>query len=349
MTEQNKSTSESKESALDDGKSADVLWSSEVENSNQEAGEAIVEEEEYIPPPELPPVALALVSLGVEISSMANDVDSRFTISLCMPCVDYAATLIGLGIIKDRLSDSNESVCEDRLGSLIGKWVSFTKKNKKTCVGILERCEDTGGYLIKITNKKHQTLWQMPGLDELHLIRPTGRDYNPNRRLSRSQVGKVHVQNSSLLVFGGLIDCDLGKSSFSKLGELFCIFGNRARLLAELDLPAFANGEGYLGKVLRPRGEVSSGDLYHCSIESARHPISEKEGQIIIIEASQLLSDHLVSSRHLNRVILVGRNMPDYDKYICQIIQEQSIGGGSGPNLTVSLTPSIISHSFYQK
>ena len=330
------------------GNSPEFFMSSEVEMGNPEAGDTGVDKEDYVPAPELPPVALALVSLGVEIASLANANELRFTIVLCLPFVDYAASLIGLGLIKERLALPNTESAEDRLHTLIGQWVSF-KKNGATHVGILEHCPIDRTYEIRVSKKQGQTLWEVPAADQLHLVQPTGREFNPNRKLSQNQVHKVHRQNDAIITFGNLLECDLRESALTESGDLFSIYGNKARIFNELDLPMFANDEGYLGKVLRPMEDISYENSFHCSIQSSRNPITKEPGEIIIIEASRSLPDQLVSSRHLNRMILLGRNMPEYNDLAGLIHQEKSLGSGNGPNLKTSLTPSIKILSFYQR
>jgi hypothetical protein len=348
MTEQSMSIIEGGTPTPEVGNSSEVFMSSEVEMSSPEAGETGVDEEDHVPAPELSPLALALVSLGVEIASLANAHELRFTIVLCLPFVDYAASLIGLGIIKDRLAVPNTESAEDRLSTLIGQWVSF-EKNGATNVGVLERCPIDRTYEIRVSKKQGQTLWEVPAADQLHLVQPTGREFNPNRKLSQNQVYKVHRQNDTIITFGDLLECDLRESALTKSGDLFSIYGNKARIFKELDLPMFANDEGYLGKVLRPREDSSNENSFHCSIQSSRNPIAKEPGEIIIIEANRSLPDQLASSRQLNRVILLGRNMPEYNDLAGLILQEKSLGGGNSPNLETSLTPSIKILSFYQR
>jgi hypothetical protein len=313
-----------------------------------EIGETETDEEDYAPAPELPPVALALVSLGAEISSLAKEHDSRFTVSLCMPCVDYAASLIGLGIVKDRIAAPIAGSAENRLTPLLGEWVSF-EKNGFTHVGILELCPVESTYQIRTSNKKGHTLWVVPEADGLDFVQPTGREFNPNRRLSQNQVHKVHSQNDTIVTFGDLLECDLRESALTESGELFCIYGNKARIFNELECPMFDNDEGYLGKVLRPKEDSSNENSFHCSIQSSRNPITKEPGEIIFIEASRSLPDQLASSRHLNRVILLGRNMPEYNNLAGQILQEKSLGNGNSPNLKTSLSHSIKVFSFFQR
>lgn len=265
--------------------------------------------------------------------------------ALCLPCMAYAAAFTGVGVIKKRFSASSCDSQRERLKSLLGNWVSITISDK-TEVGILEFDPRADAFEIKL--EKHG-LWKVVDEKDWSSIRPIGRDFNPNRRLSQRQKNKVEDQNRSISTLSDLFDCNLWETVLDKSGRLFSIYGNKTRLNRELTEPLIEGKEASLGRILRPEGQSDYGESCHCSLESNRSAMPREEGALVIIEGGRNLPDQLAASRHLHRVVLLARNAADYEICAGCMMSEASLKATERPVININFPPAMGMISFFHR
>lgn len=294
----------------------------------------------------IPIWAEALTSLGEKFAALTADQPSRrLTLVLCLPCFNYAASFLGIGILKARLAVSSVESQKERMTSLVGQWVSFDGK-QKTDVGILEFCKSDKIFMIKL--EKHG-LWTVLDEEDWDRVRPTGREFNPNRRLSHRQTEKIEDQNRSISTFSDLFTFDLWGTALNNSGRIFSIYGNKARLNHELSESLFPNDDASLGKIIRPEGHPDYGDSFHCALETSRSPMPLDDDSLVVIESGRALPDQIAGSRHFNRLILLARNTNDYADSAALMMEQSSLRMEGDPVLDIQLPTSISILKFYHR
>lgn len=295
---------------------------------------------------QIPEWARSLAVLGEKLVELVDqEKPHRLTLALCLPCMPYAAAFIGIGVVKKRFSGLSCISHKERLESLVGDWVSIEKGNQ-TRVGILEF--DSGDNTFQIKIQKHG-LWELLDEKDWPQVMPTGRDFNPNRRLSQRQKEKVENQNRSISILSDLFSYDLWEAALERSGKIFTIYGNKTRLNQELSESLFEENEASLGKVLRPEGHPDYGESFHCALESSRYAMPEGQGELVILEAGRTLPDQLAASHHLHRVVLLARNAADYEECAGLMMKQSSLRISKDPMLDLKLPSSIGILSFYHK
>ncbi len=300
----------------------------------------------------IPLWAEVLTSLGEKFAALAADQPARrLTLVLCLPCFDYAAAFLGIGILKVRLAVSSAESQKDRMTSLVGQWVSYEgkfslKSKRKTDVGILEFCKSDKIFMIKL--EKHG-LWTVLHEEDWDRVRPTGRDFNPKRRLSHRQTEKIEDQNRSISTFSDLFTFDLWGTALNNSGLIFSIYGNKTRLNHELSESLFHKDNASLGKIIRPEGHPDFGDSFHCSLETSRSPMPVDDESLVIIEAGRALPDQIAGSKHLNRIVLLARNTADYADCAALMMEQSSLRIGGNPALDIQLPASLSVLTFYHR
>lgn len=295
---------------------------------------------------EIPDWACSLVALGEKLVELVDEKQThRLTLALCLPCMAYAAAFTGIGMVKKRFSGSSCNSHKERLESLKGEWVSL-KKGNKTDVGILEFDAEDNTFQIRL--EKHG-LWRLIDEQDWPLVRPTGRDFNPNRRLNQQQKEKVEDQNRAISILGNLLSCNLWGAALDKSGRIFSIYGNKTRLTQELSESLFEESEASLGKILRPEGHSDYGESFHCALESSRAAMPEGQGELVILEGGRTLPDQLAASRHLHRVVLLARNAADYEDCAGLMMAQASLRISKDPVFDLKFPSSIGTLSFYHQ
>lgn len=293
----------------------------------------------------LPRWSHCLVSVGERISDLTNqERDRRATVALCLPCVDFAAAFLGLGIIKSHFGDAPIQSSREQLNSLIGQGVIYNK-GKKTCVGTLAFSPNCGRFKVEL--KKN--LCEMLDENDWPYIRPTGKVYGGKRRLHKDQVERIAGQTHSITTLRRLLRCRLGHAAPSSSGLIFSVYGNKARLFQELRGSLFPNGDVTPASILRPKGHPDYDEYFHCDIHANRQPIIDENEAILILEASRNLADQLAASRSRNRIVLLGRNSVDYQDSAHVVQQASSVGRSEVPSIDVKLLPSIKLMKFYHQ
>jgi hypothetical protein len=294
----------------------------------------------------IPVWAEALTSLGERFAALTADQSARrLTLALCLPCFDFAAAFLGIGILKVRLAASSAESQKDRMASLVGQWVSFEGK-RKTNVGILEFCENKKRFMIKL--EKHG-LWTVLDEEDWGRVRPTGREFNPNRRLSHRQTEKITDQNRSISTFSDFFAFDRWGAALDNSGLIFSIYGNKSRMNQELSESLFPDDEASLGKIIRPEAHPDYGESFHCTLEASRASMPDDDAALVIIEAGRALPDQIAESRHLNRVVLLARNAADYDDCAAVMMEQSSLRITGDPALDIPLPGSIGVLPFYHR
>ena len=296
--------------------------------------------------PLLPEWGTALVKLGGQFASKVRQNPSRrITIALCLPCLDYAAAFVGLGIIGKPNDTSSGDSMEERMKGLLGKDVSF-KVGDRTLVGVLSWCSMERVYQIEVKRKNLAT-----GLYEIEpdcwaKVHPVGRELNRNRRLSPRQVQAIADQNSTIGKIGLMTGCDLWEPVLGESGKIFSVYGNKSRITREISESLFPAKSICLEKILRPEGFTGCDDSYHCAVESGRSAIDGEEGAMVIIEGGRTLPDQLAASRRFNRVILIERSAANYEDSAAAVMEQASLRIDENSGIEVQLPGSIRILSF---
>jgi hypothetical protein len=265
---------------------------------------------------------LDLISLGYEFACLSTgQSDLSWTLALCLPCVDYASAFLGLGILKARLEE-NESTGEERMRNLLGRYVICEGKSNLGKLGFLEYCEINKDFKITEFSRKNSSFSWVLNEEDWSKITPVGLSFNRERRLSASQIKHIEEEAISVMRINRLFQCGFGNAIFENPRTAFIVRGNKARIFEEITNPLSLEGNPILESVLRPRYEDRYSSSFHCSIESIRASIDNKDNDsIIIIEADRNLPDELISSRKKNRIIIMGRNTVSYDDSASQVIE----------------------------
>jgi len=295
---------------------------------------------------QIPYWANALIDMGEQFATSINAGSSRRqTLALCLPCINYAAILLGVGLLKASQASLVDESHQQRLTSLLGQWVIF-EQSGNTKIGILELCQMTASFKIKL--EKHG-LWIMLNRVDWGLVKPIGREFNRNRRLNRQQIAKILAQNHSIRELSEVFGFHLWKSALANSGRLFSIFGNKTRLFQELTQPFLPNGDSLLVEILRPEGHLDYGNSSHCSIETNRSKMTDKGGALVIIEGGRNISDQIQNSQHLNKILLFARNSADYEKCINLVLENYTLRKGDAPPFEVPLPESIRRLQYYHQ
>lgn len=313
----------------------------------------------------LPKWALGLVSTGELISRNAKEnADKKLTVALCLPRVDYAAAFLGLGIMKARCTSGNSDGEQERLKQLVGKWVSF-ESPRKTAVGILEHCEDSEEFSIRLYSKipkeesmteeewknfqppKVTAAWTVLMPKHYSKVHPTGRAFNEQRRVGTNQIQSVVSQNHSVTTLNKLLGTNFAEAFPEMTKSPFCIIGNKSRIQNELTDPLFENEKTCLAEILRPGYLAKYSDSRCCDILSARALNTDGSPSVVMTEGSRNLADTLVSSRGTNRIILLGRNSPAYEESVECLMDEFSIRKTEAPEIKSESSTAIITLPFY--
>ena len=273
--------------------------------------------------------------------------ESRLTLALCLPRLNYAAAFIGLGIIKSKLPIAKVETQEERLQDLVGKWVSFSSETGPIKVGILEYCEVGKRYKLQIYKRKvpapdsmSEERWRKyspPKSDAMWLwieqknysqIHPTGKKFNTAKRVSKTQVKKIKSETASISNLSELFGCDLSAPLISDSELLFSIHGNKQRVHEEISNSLYEWKETRLEEVIKPKQRAPEMGIFHCDVTSIKEEMPANEKTIVIIEADRHLPDRLVASRKFNRIIILGRNAASYDEGAASLMQEFDIRCG---------------------
>jgi hypothetical protein len=284
-----------------------------------------------------------LVEIGQFIASIAKDSENNnVTVVLCLPRVDYAAAFIGVGIIKASHVENRVSANEVPLHQWIGNWVTFENNDGTNIVGVLEYCKDRSEFKIrhykrKIPNLANMTLeeraaymppqsgglWDILQKSDWSRVTPIGREFNEGRRVGSHQINRVINTNKSIANISKFLDFDFSKLNISTNKTIFDIYCNKSRITMEISDSLSSDSDAILSEILKPKESNLDTSTHYCEIKSNKIELNSIRGSIMLIESGNLLSDHLVQSRRFNRVILLGRNMPNYQESAHLITQER--------------------------
>ena len=298
---------------------------------------------------EIPLWAANLVAVGEKIGAVADEEkERRLTVTLCLPRVDYAAVLLGLGIVRQHFNSSSPRYDEERMKSLIGHYVSF-ESDARTIVGFVEYCEIFKDFKVTCYKRESAAFSIVLSQNDWAKVKPTGRDFNPKRRVGNGQIRGIKEQNLSISMLSRLTGCEFSEAFLRDCGCLFTIYGNKTRIDLELSGSLFEGEEACLEKILRPKGHVEYEDSFHCSIEGHKSKMDHFNDTMVIIESGRSLSDQLAATQKLNRIILLGRNSVNYDECAAQVMETFANRRASGPESSPDLPASIRCLSFYHQ
>jgi hypothetical protein len=293
----------------------------------------------------MPSWTRVLMRFGEQCSrSVAETPDSRLTLALCLPRVNYAAAFFGLGVIKSKYPVTRVETQDQRLQDLVGKWVCLELETATTNVGILEYCKVSQKYKLRIYQKKlpspdsmseekwrkytppkSNALWIVLDPQNYGKIQPTGKNFNATKTVSKTQVKKIKAATVSISNLGDLFDCDFRLPLNSGSELIFSIYGNKQRILEEISSSLYAWKETRLAEVLKPKIALSENADFHCDVKSSKEEMTGNDRTIVVIEADRSLPDRLVASRGFNRVVILGRNSASYEESAASLNQEFDI------------------------
>lgn len=292
---------------------------------------------------DIPDWVNTLVAIGERFEEVAsNESSKRLTVVLCLPCIDFAAAFLGIGILKSRFNHLSSTSQKDRMFSLIGKGVEFRIKGK-TKAGILEYCEIDGNYKIRLRGTLRIVLKESDWVN----VASAGRQFNLKRTVSKKQIEKLEKQSQAISQFSEMFSIRGCGSVLEKSGCIFNVYGNLNRLNNELAEPLPICGGYSIGDFIRPRGQTNYGESFHCSLESSRSSISDDAAIRVIVEAGLSLPDQMVQSRSCHRIVILARNIASYEE--CgNLISGQSFHPNGFDHLfDLSIPQSIITLSYY--
>jgi hypothetical protein len=316
----------------------------------------------------IPNWSTELVDLGERFSRAATEnPDRRLSLALCLPRIDYAAALVGVGIMKSRIPNAEIETDEKRLQKHVGQWVSYMNLSGKTQVGTLEYCNINKKFKLQIYNKKFpepdsmseeawrklkppksNALWRVLNQEDLIGVHPTGKKFNPGRRVAKNQIKKITSETASISNLSELFGCELEAASIEDSGILFSVFGNKTRISEEVSNSLFPEMEARIEEVIRPRTSLPEKGIFQCTVETARSTMPDDDRIIVIIEADRSLPDQLVASRKFNRIVLLGRNAAGYDESARCVMQEFD-NRREDCELASGSIEAIVTLSFYHK
>lgn len=317
---------------------------------------------------------LDLVSMFVDLgyqfaeTSEANP-GKKMSLALCLPRIEYAAVLIGLGILKQRWSIEQEKSQEKRLMDLIDHWVCYEPKKGLGVVGILEFDKDSNQFKIRHFRRTPDSLsktseewrrwkpkagqavasWTVLQPKQFARVHPAGSEFDPSKPVGTRQTKKIVSQNSSIVGIGSLIGADLTEKTLESGGERLCFVGNKSRIQTEISSPLLLKKDFRLEEVLRPDDDPRYELTSHCSIRSHRSQLNGDTRGILFLESCRNIGDLLATTRASSRIILLARNLPDYEESASLLLQESSIGSGLIPLDRNSLPSSIPTMMFAQR
>ena len=304
---------------------------------------------------QLPKWTIALANLGKAVFASAEEEKlPPFTITLCLPRVDFAAVFIGVGIISKRLSLAELLSEKQRIKGLIGQNVFFDAGNGRKIMGRLEYCEISCDYKVCEYNKTQRNSFK-PGdsVSKKHVlnkknwntVRTADCEFSLERGASRMQIDKSCMRMSNLDLLGPIF----GIPQDSGIHEARCLFsavGNKSRLHDELEQNLQEETSSSLRGILRPQSLSEYESSFRCRFESRDCQLLDDCG-ILIAESSRSLGDLLHASRNKNRVVLLGRNSADYEECSNHVRDAFERRKNVMPNLTSDLPEAFRSLAFY--
>jgi len=271
---------------------------------------------------ELPEWPIALANLGkIAFTASEKKETPPFTIAICTPRINFAAFFIGVGMISKYLEAAESQSEKERISELVGKKVIFELENGKKIAGRLEYGEIQKNFRIceyNLTKKKKLKPGESVSRSQIlrekdwETVRLADFEFSLERPVSRAQLEESCKRTSDVDSLGPIF----GVSCNTVAGGTKCIFtviGNKTRLLDELNENIRDGSSSSFRNLLRPQNLPEYASSFRCKIESRGTPISNDSG-IIIAESSRTIGDLLYESRSMHRIILLGRNLADYEE-----------------------------------
>jgi hypothetical protein len=168
-------------------------------------------------------------------------------------------------------------------------------------------------------------LWDILQKSDWSRVTPIGREFNEGRRVGSHQINRVINTNKSIANISNFFDFDFSKLDIRNTKSIFDIYGNKSRITREISNSLSSDSDAILSEILKPKERNLDKSTHYCEIKSNKIELNSTRGSVMLIESGNLLSDHLVQSRRFNRVILLGRNMPNYQESAHLITQEHSM------------------------
>jgi len=277
-----------------------------------------------------------------------------FTFVLCMPRIEFAALLIGAGIISKYLAETESLSDQERIKEFVGSGVIFDSEKYGKIAGYLEYCEITKEYKICQYNKVSKKS-SKPGhsvtrklvlrKQDWSSVRPVDRQIPRERLLGQAKIDIISRRMSAIENLGPIFGFNRDPAS-NKASCLFTIIGNKTRLLYELSEDLQPPKDSSLLGILRPQG-IKSELSGWCAIESFGAELNENNS-ILILESSRNLGDLLLASKSRNRVILLGRNVASYEECANLVLDNFSKRKNEIKELDISLPATVQPLAFYQ-
>jgi hypothetical protein len=168
-------------------------------------------------------------------------------------------------------------------------------------------------------------LWTVLHTKDWPFIMPIGREFNEARRVGSHQIERIVNTNESISNQSKFFDFDFSKLNISNNKSIFDIYCNKSRINREISESLSSDSDAIPSEILKPKESNFDKSTNYCEIKSNKIELNSIRGSIMLIESGNLLSDHLFQSRKFHRVILLGRNMPNYQESAHLITQEYGI------------------------
>lgn len=263
---------------------------------------------------EIPAWCHALCNLGRYVRQAPTS--ERLTVLLTLPAVDYAAVLIGLGVVlaqAEAQQPIDSEVHFNALSQLPLNSVVTYRDGDKIKDGLLAGVAEYYGKRYLVVRYGKTKVDKVPA-QLSHLVQPSHKE---SIKLHKNQKGYDAVSNVAFLR-AALPETDLEAYVRSTLLD-FLLIGNRRRLLCELDEALGIHCEGHfhsgcLKELLRPTLGKGAG---RCLIQSDRAtlPVDQPPAVVIIEGAGGYLrfAPHYQKS---HRVIVLDRCEARYEDAI---------------------------------
>jgi hypothetical protein len=271
---------------------------------------------------ELPKWPIALANLGKNAFAASEKKETPpFTIAICTPRINFAALFIGVGMISKYLEAAESQSEKERISELVGKKVIFELENGKKIAGRLEYCEIKKNFRIceyNITKKKKLKPGESVSRSQIlrekdwETVRLADFEFSLERPVSPAQLKETCKRtfdfDSLGQIFGVPCNTVAGGTKCN-----FTVIGNKSRLLDEINENIRGDSSSSFRDLLRPQNLPEYASSFRCKIESRGNQISNDAG-IIIAESSRTISELLYESRSMHRILLLGRNLADYEE-----------------------------------
>ena len=266
-----------------------------------------------------------LVELGGLVST--QDISRPITVAVCLPRVEFAGVLVAVGACL-RASFNPSPDWRTNWMDWAGKRIAFSLAENPYVYwgGIISgSAPDSSEKLIIQTNSGRGWPWS---IQDLYSVKPDPE--NDGQPLGdHDQAKKAFRDERSDRLKRLLIQCAFKDETCDKLkaflankvvGELYSswhlitLVGVKNRILEEFNgtLPCATNGPtaGQFADLLRPEGLVEDSAI--LQLVSARDLTTESTWPLVLIEGSRRLSENLRATEKKHRIILLGRNEPNY-------------------------------------